>query len=227
MRNMHVCHEWRIAAVRRTFAMTMAAGVLLFAGCAAPVAPVAQQSQAELDAMKRVRFEDTPDGARAILDNSVLFKFGTAEFDTAAAPVLDVLKPVFNRARGQIIIEGHTDSVGGVASNQKLSLQRAERVRDEVVKRQFSPDRLVAKGFGATKPRRSPEVTDDDRRQNRRAEFLFPNETVASLDGKKIEQEVNSLAVIQNMLGDGVKKVGAFFDNLRGGQQGSAETSSK
>lgn len=192
-------------------------GVLLLAGCAAPTV---QKSQAELDAMKRVRFEDTPDGARAILDNSVLFKFGTADFDSAADPVLDVLKPAFNRARGQIIVEGHTDSIGSAAINQKLSLLRAERVRDAVIKRQFSPDRLVAKGLGSSKPRRSPEMTEDDRRQNRRAEFLFPNETVASLDGKKIEQEVDSLAAIKNMFGN-------FFNNLRDGQQGSTDKPSK
>lgn len=174
----------------------MAAGALL-AGCATP------RPDAELEAIKRVRFEDTPDGARAVLDESILFEFGKADFAGSADTVLDVLRPVFSRARGNIVVEGHTDGVGTTAFNLELSRRRAERVRDELIKRQVAPERIVARGLGSSKPRRAPETSDRDRRMNRRAELLFPGETVASLGGDDLEKRSDSmLQQISRVLGE-------------------------
>lgn len=163
-------------------------------GCAAPTPPAPptpppppekpQVSAAEAEALQRVRFEDTPQGARAVLDDSILFEFGKSDLAGSADLVLDALRPALARARGVIIVEGHTDSVGSGAFNMELSKRRAETVRDALIKRQVPPERVRAVGLGSTSPRVKPERSDEDRRLNRRAEFLFPDETVASLDGR-------------------------------------------
>ena len=170
-------------------------------GCATP-----QPSAAEVEARQRVRFEDSPDGARAILSESILFEFGKTTFANAAEPVLDVLKPAFAKARGKIIVEGHTDSIGTDATNKRLSQERAEKVRTAIVARQVPPNRVEAKGLGKEKPRVRPEVSDQDRQLNRRAEILFPGETVDSLGGREIEGKADTVLAQLSKALDQVKE---------------------
>jgi len=159
--------------------------------CQTPAPPPAK-SQAELDAAKRVRFEDTPQGARAILDESILFETGSARLTGAVDTVIDVLQPVLAKVRGEIVIEGHTDRVGSEAFNCKLSTERAEAVKQKLVERRILPGRIRTQGLCFKQPRRSPELSDEDRRVNRRAEFLFPGETIATLDAGKVEKEAET-----------------------------------
>ncbi len=77
----------------------------------------------------------------------------------------------FPKAKGTI--EGHTDSVGGKAFNQKLSQRRAESVRDYVIKNfGIAPERINAKGYGLTKPVASNK-TKEGKAKNRRIEANF------------------------------------------------------
>lgn len=183
--------------------------VLLW-GCAA------QPTAAEAEARNRVRFEDSPEGARAILSESILFEVGKTTFANAAEPVLDILKPAFAKARGKIIVEGHTDSTGADALNRKLSQDRAEKVRGAIVARQVPPNRVEARGLGKDKPRRSPETTDQDRQLNRRAEILFPGETVDTLGGREIEgRAANVLAQLNKALTEVKDQAKGVFETVR------------
>ena len=194
----------------RRLAVAALASALL-AGCATP------RPDGELEALNRVRFEDTPDGARAVLDESILFEFGKADFAGSADSVLDLLRPVFARARGNIVVEGHTDSLGSAAFNLELSRRRAERVRDELIRRQVAPERIVARGMGSSKPRRAPETSEIDRRLNRRAELLFPGETVASLGGSELERRSDSmLQQLSRALGETGEKPAIKGDGAAG-----------
>jgi outer membrane protein OmpA-like peptidoglycan-associated protein len=67
-------------------------------------------------------------------------------------------------------VEGHTDSQGGDKSNMKLSEARAKTVRDFLIKEGIDGSRLVAKGFGETKPMAGND-TEEGRYKNRRVEF--------------------------------------------------------
>ena len=102
-------------------------------------------------------------------------------FDTNKASIKpkyhDELKMVgnflneFPKAKGTI--EGHTDNVGIKANNMKLSQQRADNVRDYLIKKfGVAPERIKAKGYGPTKPAASNK-TEEGRAKNRRIEANF------------------------------------------------------
>ena len=69
-----------------------------------------------------------------------------------------------------IVVEGHTDSVGGKQYNQKLSQKRAAAIKQVMVKKfQINEKRVTPKGYGEDKPIASNK-TKEGRQQNRRVE---------------------------------------------------------
>ncbi|GAC1477379.1 MAG: hypothetical protein NVS1B4_19960 [Gemmatimonadaceae bacterium] len=72
----------------------------------------------------------------------------------------------------RLTIEGHTDNQGDAAANQTLSDRRAEAVKATLVSSfGVAANRLMSKGFGATKPA-APNTTVEGRQQNRRVELV-------------------------------------------------------
>lgn len=70
-------------------------------------------------------------------------------------------------------IRGHTDNQGGEAHNKQLSYQRAETVRQFLIKQGIPATRLQAKGYGATVPKPgTTNETEEGRRLNRRIEVV-------------------------------------------------------
>ncbi len=67
-------------------------------------------------------------------------------------------------------IQGHTDNTGTKAYNQILSEKRANAVRNYMVKKGISKDRIIAKGYGLTMPLASND-TKAGRAKNRRVQF--------------------------------------------------------
>jgi len=74
-----------------------------------------------------------------------------------------------------VAVEGHTDSVGTDAYNQRLSQRRAASVREYLVAHGVSASRLSVAGFGEAKPVAS-NTTADGRAQNRRVELRVTND---------------------------------------------------
>ncbi|MFH1216463.1 MAG: OmpA family protein [Pseudomonadota bacterium] len=72
----------------------------------------------------------------------------------------------------KIIIEGHTDDLGPDDYNSLLSEERALAVKTYLVNRfKVSPDRVMIKGAGETRPI-APNESPDGRSLNRRVEFI-------------------------------------------------------
>ncbi|NDP47749.1 MAG: OmpA family protein [Sulfuriferula multivorans] len=67
-------------------------------------------------------------------------------------------------------VSGHTDSRGSDKYNMGLSLRRADAVRDYLITKGISADRLTAKGYGESQPLESND-TDEGRFKNRRVEL--------------------------------------------------------
>jgi outer membrane protein OmpA-like peptidoglycan-associated protein len=73
-----------------------------------------------------------------------------------------------------ISVNGHTDDVGGVAYNQKLSERRAQTVRDYLVKAGLRPEILSVEGHGKSLPLVRAN-TEAARAKNRRVELGIVN----------------------------------------------------
>ena len=103
---------------------------------------------------------------------TLLFMPGGAQLTPeSSAALADVLARATERPSGEVIIIGHTDRVGSVESNDTLSLQRAQAVRQLVIDRGFDPNRVEAAGRGEREPvvQTADEVEEP---KNRRAEIV-------------------------------------------------------
>jgi OmpA-OmpF porin, OOP family len=69
----------------------------------------------------------------------------------------------------KITITGHTDNIGAPDYNMKLSLRRAESVRDYLASIGIDPKKLEVRGEGESKPI-ADNSTDEGRAKNRRVE---------------------------------------------------------
>ncbi|KAA6460134.1 OmpA family protein [Acidobacteria bacterium AB60] len=102
----------------------------------------------------------------------ILFDTGKATLQPASdEPLNQVLKLLQDDDSLKLTIEGHTDNVGAAAANRALSERRAQAVRDWLVSKGVSADRLTAKGYGDTKPV-ADNTTDEGRAKNRRVELV-------------------------------------------------------
>lgn len=100
------------------------------------------------------------------------FEFASAEIRPESQPVLEEIAGVMKRHRNwKLRVAGHTDSIGGAASNLALSRRRAESVREALGKLGVPLSRLEATGYGAAVPK-EPNTTLEGRARNRRVELI-------------------------------------------------------
>jgi len=108
----------------------------------------------------------------------VLFAFGKADLspkaDRNVDKLADFLKKYPNR---NVLIEGHTDSIGSEEYNLGLSRERSESVKEKLVGDGIEPDRITTVGYGKKYPAVSND-TEANRAWNRRVEVIILNEGV-------------------------------------------------
>ncbi|MGQ9496267.1 MAG: OmpA family protein [Thermoanaerobaculaceae bacterium] len=102
----------------------------------------------------------------------IYFDFNKADVKPESDPALkEITKMLQQDAKLKLYVVGHTDNVGGLDYNMKLSQQRAEAVVKELVsKYKIAPDRLKAGGVGPLAPVTSND-TEDGKAKNRRVEL--------------------------------------------------------
>jgi outer membrane protein OmpA-like peptidoglycan-associated protein len=90
--------------------------------------------------------------------------------DESRGDLEGMLREVRRRAAPDIVVTGHTDRVGKDESNDQLSLQRAARVKADLVRQGIATDRIRVAGRGEREP---VVATDDgiDEPRNRRVEI--------------------------------------------------------
>ncbi|TNF47833.1 MAG: OmpA family protein, partial [Bacteroidetes bacterium] len=88
-----------------------------------------------------------------------------------AYPALnEVVKVLMDHPEYKLQIDGHTDNVGEDEANMILSQKRAQAAAVYLMSKGISADRLIATGYGETRPKALND-TDQGRQQNRRVEF--------------------------------------------------------
>ena len=109
-----------------------------------------------------------------VLDDEVLFRKGSARLLTPAKDSLRELASALKEHEGKPVIkvEGYTDSTGSKTSNQRLSQDRADTVRQFLVQEGVPADTVTAIGFGESNPVAS-NSTAEGRASNRRVEIVI------------------------------------------------------
>jgi len=116
---------------------------------------------------------ETQRGWILTLGSDLLFDLGQAKLKPGGRRAIANLARFMRQypERG-IVIEGFTDSSGTPEMNQRLSERRAAAVRQALVREGIAPNRIVARGLGAS----YPVASNDDaggRQLNRRVEILL------------------------------------------------------
>lgn len=108
-----------------------------------------------------------------IIGDAVLFDTGEAELRSDAEAVIDEVATYLlaDPSLLDIEVQGHTDSTGSLALNYTLSSQRADAVLAALVARGVPPERLVARGYGPSRPL-ADNASLDGRARNRRVQFV-------------------------------------------------------
>ncbi len=101
------------------------------------------------------------------------FDVDSAHIQPRSEPVIADIAQTMRETPGlRFQVEGHTDSDGGAAYNLGLSQRRAQAVVDDLVTRyKIARSRLVAKGYGLTRPV-APNTSPAGKALNRRVELL-------------------------------------------------------
>lgn len=143
-----------------------------------PGTPVAGPKDSDGDGVTddKDKCPNTPKGA--IVDKhgcwaftGVLFDYDKAVVKSRYSPLITNAVKVLKLNPGLTVeIQGHTDSIGSDAYNQKLSLRRAEAVKAELVKHGIASSRLTTVGFGESRPV-ATNKTDAGRAENRRVVY--------------------------------------------------------
>jgi outer membrane protein OmpA-like peptidoglycan-associated protein len=89
----------------------------------------------------------------------------------SAALIKDIALTLKHNPTWTLQINGHTDSIGDPAYNQKLSAARAKAVTDALIKRGIAASRLNSAGLGETQPK-GDNSTLEGRAINRRVELV-------------------------------------------------------
>ena len=108
---------------------------------------------------------------RAEVLNNIFFKTGEYILDDKSKVELDKLTDFLSKNKNiKIEISGHTDDVGSDTENMALSQRRAQSVQYYLQQSGIAADRILAKGYGETKPM-APNDSDENRQKNRRIEW--------------------------------------------------------
>jgi outer membrane protein OmpA-like peptidoglycan-associated protein len=147
-----------------------------------------EQAMSRIEDIATVRQEDGR-GQVITLDNSVLFEVGESELLPNARQRLKQVADVLQLQQDRTItIEGHTDAQGSDSLNQRLSRERAQSVKDFLVSRGVTANRIDTVGYGEDRPI-APNESPEGRAMNRRVEIVLPTAVGGGPDQQQNQQD--------------------------------------
>ena len=110
---------------------------------------------------------------RINIPSDISFDVGQSAIRPNFRPVLDnFAQSLQQNPSSSVTIIGHTDATGSAATNEPLSLQRADATRDYLVSRGVASNRFQIDGRGSREPVANND-TDAGRARNRRVEIFL------------------------------------------------------
>ena len=117
--------------------------------------------------------ERVGEGIKITFDSGILFDFDSYELRDASKQNLSELAETLKKYEDtEVLIEGHTDSIGNDVYNMELSEERASAVSDYLNNLDIPNGRLVTEGYGEEQPV-ATNKTREGRQQNRRVEVAI------------------------------------------------------
>ncbi len=118
------------------------------------------------------------DKCRIVIGDKVYFDTNKAVIKAVSFPLLNEVAKIMreNASVSRVTIEGHTDSDGKASWNLSLSDKRAKAVRKYLISQGIDGRRLVAKGYGQTRPIADNRASDG-KELNRRVEFIVKSDS--------------------------------------------------
>ena len=147
-------------------------GAVIGGVAGAIVGAMMDKQERELRQIQGVNVTRTaPDELKVTVRNEVLFDFNSAGLRQASRDSLREMADVFQKyPTTTISVQGHTDSIGSAAYNQRLSERRAEAVANYLENLGVRSSRLETVGYGKSQPR-ATNSTAEGRQLNRRVEI--------------------------------------------------------
>jgi outer membrane protein OmpA-like peptidoglycan-associated protein len=158
------------------------------AATAEAAADLAAAQQARMDAEKRAddaqaklaevaKLKEEARGLVITLSGSVVFASNQASILPAAQSRLNQVSEALlsTDSLRNLVVEGHTDSIGSEAYNMQLSQRRADSVRSYLISRGYPADKIEASGIGEIRPIAS-NSNPEGRSNNRRVEIIVQRE---------------------------------------------------
>lgn len=102
----------------------------------------------------------------------IYFDLSKSDINEAGKKSLDNMAEFIKKGKfKKYLISGHTDNTSSNTTNKRLSLERANAVKDYLINKGVNPDILIAKGFGELYPV-DMSNTEEGRQKNRRVEVI-------------------------------------------------------
>jgi outer membrane protein OmpA-like peptidoglycan-associated protein len=127
----------------------------------------------DLEDGKGIDLVSVPEGIRLVVKD-IRFVPDSDEMLPEERPRLDIIADALKLSGPgrNFLVEGHTASLGKAAGEMELSVRRAKRMVEELVRRGIDANRFIYKGWGGTKPA-GDNSNEEGRRLNRRVEITI------------------------------------------------------
>ncbi|WP_100313475.1 OmpA family protein [Thermoflavifilum aggregans] len=132
-----------------------------------------QQKKEIEQSVPNAQVERVGEGLVVTFSSNVLFGFDRYDLTPDAKKTIQDLYQILVKYPDEnVLIIGHTDSIGTASYNLKLSQRRANAVADNLIQLGIDPSRITTKGMGMSDPK-FPNDTPEHRAANRRVEFVL------------------------------------------------------
>jgi outer membrane protein OmpA-like peptidoglycan-associated protein len=170
-------------------AVGAAVGAGVGAGTGAVIGHYMDKQEKALKEVKSAKVERQGDKLVVKFNSAILFDTKKSDLKPASrSDLAEFAKVLKEYKETDLIIEGHTDSTGKKAFNQKLSVARADAVIGFLEGEGVARGRMTGRGYADDQPVAS-NATEDGRRQNRRVQIqIAANEKLQKQDAQASNQ---------------------------------------
>lgn len=192
--------------VARFFSVGLLAIGMFLTGCASKVTLPGDSSN-----RAPIRIAQTSRGVLITSEERILFRTGESVITQEGMIFIDRLAKILKeKTKEGVSVDGHTDNVGDLQVNQKLSESRAASVKAALIKAGVPSARISTRGHGFSQPV-ADNKSEEGRRLNRRTDILILNETLEGIGGVTVTDRLSE--GFSNFLKD---PVGSFKDAFGG-----------